>query len=234
MTKGDADYAYLLSIIIPTFNEAGTIISTLQPLQVLRNKGCEVILADGGSDDATTEQAKPFIDQCVVAEKGRAKQMNAGAHLAQGRWLLFLHADTLLTANFSSFLMALATTKKQWGFFSLTLTGRHIFFRVIEAAINRRSRITSIGTGDQCLFVQRSTFLQVGRFPDMALMEDISLCKTLRKLSSPWVCRDKVLTSSRRWERHGIVKTVLLMWRLRLAYFFGASPDRLVKIYYGE
>ena len=234
MIKADADSSYGLSIIIPTLNEAETIAATLQPLQVLRNKGCEIILADGGSDDATTEQAAPLIDQCVMAEPGRAKQMNAGADLARGRWLLFLHADTLLPANFSSFLMALKTTNKQWGFFALTLTGQHIFFRIIEAAINARSKITSIGTGDQCLFVQRATFVDIGGFADMALMEDIHLCKTLRKLSSPWVCRDKVLTSSRRWEQHGMIKTVLLMWRLRLAYFFGASPDRLVKIYYGE
>ena len=234
MIKADADYTYLLSIIVPAFNEAETITSTLQPLQLLRNKGCEIILADGGSDDATTEQAAPFIDQYVNAEKGRAKQMNAGAGIARGRWLLFLHADTLLPANFSTFLMSLATTQKQWGFFSLTLTGRDIFFRLIEAAINVRSKLSSIATGDQCLFVQRSVFQHIGGFADIALMEDIHLCKTLRKLSSPQVCDDKVLTSSRRWQRHGIVKTVLLMWYLRLAYFFGVSPDYLAKVYYGR
>ncbi|MDG1772854.1 MAG: TIGR04283 family arsenosugar biosynthesis glycosyltransferase [Oceanicoccus sp.] len=224
----------LLSIIVPTLNEAETITATLQPLQMLRNQGCEIIIADGGSDDHTAEQAAPWVDQLVVTEKGRARQMNAGADLAQGRWLLFLHADTLLTANFSSFLISLASTEKQWGFFSLSLTGRHIFFRVIETAINLRSRLTSIGTGDQCLFVKKALFLQLGRFPEIALMEDVSLCKTLRQHSSPWVCIDKVLTSSRRWEQHGILKTVGLMWRLRLAYFLGASPDRLVKIYYGR
>ena len=233
MTKRESDYSYLLSIIIPTLNEAETIEATLQPLQALRHKGCEIILADAGSDDNTAQRAVSLVDQCVVAEKGRAQQMNAGADVAQGRWLLFLHADTWLTANFSSFLTALATTKKQWGFFPLTLSGSHFFFRIIEKAINFRSKVSSIGTGDQCLFVKKSVFLEVGRFPNVALMEDVSLCKTLRKRSSPWVCSDKVLTSSRRWEQHGILKTVLLMWRLRLAYFLGVSPDRLVKMYYG-
>ncbi len=231
MTKQDT---CLLSIIIPVLNEADSIVSTLQHLQRWRKKGCEIILADGGSNDDTVVKAAPFIDKSVVAEKGRARQMNAGAELAQGHWLLFLHADTLLTANFSDFLGRLSTSSKQWGFFSLTLTGRHIFFRVIETAINLRSKFTSIGTGDQCLFVRRSTFIEVGRFPEIALMEDISFCSRLRKLSPPWVCPDKVLTSSRRWEHYGIVKTVLLMWRLRIAYFLGASPDRLVKIYYGQ
>ncbi|ARN73070.1 TIGR04283 family arsenosugar biosynthesis glycosyltransferase [Oceanicoccus sagamiensis] len=234
MTERDSPPSYLLSIIIPTFNEADAIESSLLPLQNFRDNGsCEIILADGGSDDNTVALATPWIDQSVSADKGRARQMNAGAALAQGRYLLFLHADTLLTANFSTFLTELAVTHQRWGFFCLSLTGRHGFFRVIETAINWRSRLTSVATGDQCLFVDRATFLKAGCFPDMALMEDVALCKVLRQQSSPWVCKDKVLTSSRRWEQRGMLATVLLMWRLRLAYFLGASPDRLVKIYYG-
>jgi rSAM/selenodomain-associated transferase 2 len=174
-----------------------------------------------------------LVDQWVVAEKGRAKQMNKGASLARGRWFLFLHADTLLPVNFSSFLAALAMTKKQWGFFPLSLSGRHVFFRVIETAINLRSRLTAVATGDQCLFVSRRAFFEAGFFPEIALMEDVSLSKILRQVTAPLVGPEKVVTSSRRWERHGIIKTVLLMWRVRLAYFLGASPDRLVKIYYG-
>jgi rSAM/selenodomain-associated transferase 2 len=222
-----------LSIIIPTLNEVDIIERTLQCLAPLRQQGCELLVADGGSHDNTLTRIENLIDHGLIATKGRSLQMNAGAKLATGQWLLFLHADTQLPKDISCFLDFLQTTQSRWGFFCLRLSGPHFSFRIIEAAINIRSRLSSVATGDQCLFVRRDMFESLGGYPQIPLMEDVAMSKVLRKKSKPFCWRSPVMTSSRRWEQAGIAKTVLLMWRLRLAYFFGVSPQRLAKLYYG-
>jgi rSAM/selenodomain-associated transferase 2 len=222
-----------LSIVIPTLNEASVIARALTQLQPLRETGAEVILADGGSTDNTLSLAESMVDKVVGASKGRATQMNAGAKHARGSWVLFLHADTQLPNDISQWWRSTQTNPSRWGFFLLRLDGKHWLFRCIEFAINRRSRLTQVATGDQCLFIQKQCFEQMGGFKDIPLMEDVAFSKTLRRLCKPIVWRSPVTTSSRRWEQRGILKTVLLMWRLRLAYFLGASPHRLSKIYYG-
>ena len=121
---------------------------------------------------------------------------------------------------------------KQWGRFDVRLSGTHRLFRVIEFFMNWRSRITGIATGDQAIFVKREAFDEVGGFPRLALMEDVSISKRLKKISRPFCSRLMVVSSSRKWEEKGIVSTILLMWRIRLAFFFGAHPDRLARIYY--
>ena len=221
-----------MSIIIPAFNEAEVLNESLIHLQPLRAAGIELVLADGGSTDDTVNISTPLVDQLVRAPKGRARQMNAGAKVAKGEWLLFLHADTHLPHNFHQCLTQITSSALVWGFFSLRLDGVHWFFRCIEFFISLRSRITRVATGDQCLFIQSKAFKQVGTYPDIPLMEDVAISKKLRVMSKPFVCNSPVLSSSRRWERHGVLKTVLLMWRLRLAYFFGSSPQTLVRIYY--
>ncbi len=217
-----------LSIIVPTLNEQQTIETCLSHLQSMRNLGVEVIVSDGGSADRTPEVAKSFVDELVCSEPGRARQMNAGAAVANGKYLLFLHADTKMPSDFS--LTSLG--KAQWGFFPVKLSGSAWPFRVIETAMNLRSKTTGIGTGDQAMFIRSELFHRVGGFADIPLMEDVEFCLRLKVICRPTLAEGFVVTSSRRWEQQGICRTVLKMWRLRLAYFLGASPHNLVQQYY--
>ncbi|MFC1748656.1 TIGR04283 family arsenosugar biosynthesis glycosyltransferase [Pseudomonadota bacterium] len=219
-----------ISIIIPTFNEVDNIEETLLPLQAWRQQGHEIILADGGSHDETIALAEPLVDQVVNSPKGRANQMNCGAKNTNGDVLLFLHADTRLPHN-SPRLIRHALQQKQWGRFDVALTGQHRMFRVIEFMMNQRSRLTGIATGDQAIFVTRALFEKINGFAKIPLMEDIEFSKRLKKNGQPACVHNKLTTSSRRWEEYGIFKTILLMWRLRLAYFFGAKPEQLKKSY---
>jgi rSAM/selenodomain-associated transferase 2 len=224
----------LLSIIIPTLNEAQAIAEKLPSWQLLQRAGCEIIVADGGSDDNSLSLLCSQVDQLLNSERGRAKQMNVGAAAAAAPWLLFLHADTELTVNTKVFLQQLAASDAAWGFFRLRLSGKQWLFRVIERAINWRSGITLVATGDQCLFVRAEVFRCLSGFADIPLMEDVELCKRLRQLTKPLIISQAVVTSSRRWQQRGIIKTVWLMWSLRLAYFLGVSPQRLAQSYYGR
>lgn len=226
--------AVLLSIIIPVYNEAASLADFLQPLQRLRVLDCEIIVVDGGSDDDSLTVAAPWVDRLLNCELGRAQQMNCGAALANGAWLLFLHADTQLPHSIPLLLQLLASQSFSWGFFPVALSGKATSLRVIERAISLRSRLSTIATGDQAMFVERSLFDRVDGFALIPLMEDIALSKQLRRHSQPYIWHEPVQTSSRRWERDGIVRTVLLMWGLRLGYFVGLSPESLVRIYYGR
>jgi rSAM/selenodomain-associated transferase 2 len=222
------------SIIIPTLNEEPSILSCLHALQPLRDR-CEIIVVDGGSKDNTRSLAQPFPDKLVISRKGRASQMNAGAQLAKGAYLIFLHADSLLPANaFDHLVQSLNTSRnspQQWGRFDVELSGKHFMLKVIALFMNWRSRITGIATGDQAIFVSKTLFDSVGHYPEIALMEDIALCKKLKKISPPVCLSSKVTSSGRRWEQYGIGKTILLMWSLRLRYFFGTDPQALAVLY---
>lgn len=221
-----------ISIIVPVLNEAETITATLQHLQKCRQQGHEVIVVDGGSEDDTIARANALVDKVLVSRCGRALQMNAGAERASGEGLVFLHADTLLPANACARLIDIFEQGKQWGRFNVRLSGQYWFFRVIETMMNLRSCFTSIATGDQAIFVLKSVFSKVGGFPEIELMEDIVLCRKLRSSSRPVCLKDRVITSSRKWESNGIMHTVFLMWRLRLMYFFGVPADKLARLYY--
>ena len=216
-----------LSIIIPVLNEADSIAAALKRLP----DSAEVIVVDGGSTDNTVAIASVTADRVVASEAGRAKQMNAGAHVAQGDVLVFLHADTQLPVQFEHALSAFTQSTHAWGHFHVRLDDPRFMFRVIETMMNVRSRLTSVATGDMTLFVRRRVFKESGGYADIALMEDIEISKRLRCLSKAFVVRDRVVTSARRWQAGGILRTVLLMWRLRLLYFFGASPDHLARAY---
>lgn len=218
-----------VSIIIPVFNEADHIVAHLKRLKkVVADIPAEIIVVDGGSEDATLALATPYVDHAITATKGRAKQMNAGAKLATNDCLLFLHIDTLLPDQAFNFL----TTPVQWGFYKVKLSGRSWCFRVIEKMMVWRSSLTRIATGDQCIFVNNELFTSIDGYADIPLMEDVELCKRLRKIAQPIITHTSVTTSSRRWERKGILRTVWLMWCLRAQYFLGVSPDVLVKKYY--
>lgn len=221
-----------LSIVVPTLNEAEGIVSCLQPLQPLRRRGVEVILTDGGSRDDTVKAAAPLVDDVVCSPPGRALQMNAGARAASGGVLLFLHADSLLPCDADGLILrGLAATGRRWGRFDVRLSGNAGMLRVVEWTMNTRSRLTGIATGDQGMFVERALFDEVRGFPEMPLMEDIALSANLKRFSRPLCLAATLTTSSRRWEKHGIWRTIALMWRLRLAYFLGAAPSRLEEIY---
>lgn len=217
-----------VSIIIPTLNEVLGIERCLKNLQSLRERGVEVIVSDGGSTDGTRELAILHADHVIDSDPGRALQMNTGALQANGEFLLFLHSDTSLPTEFSQAWL----TGLVWGFFPVKLSGNAWQFRLIERAINLRSRLSGIGTGDQALFIRRTLFESIGGFANIPLMEDVELCRRLKADSGPVIQKDPVTTSSRRWEQRGIIRTVMQMWRLRLAYFLGASPSNLVKQYY--
>jgi rSAM/selenodomain-associated transferase 2 len=221
-----------ISIIIPVLNEAPLIVQTLFGLQPWRAAGHEVIVVDGGSKDDSAILSWPLADQVILADRGRSRQMNAGARIAKGDILLFLHADTFLPKSADqSIIDGLKGQGRRWGRFDVQLSGRHYFFRIIQHLMNLRSRFTGIATGDQAIFVRRRLFEAVGGFPDIDLMEDIALSRILKRYGRPLCVRQWVVTSSRRWGQRGILRTVLQMWRLRLAYALGADPKRLARLY---
>lgn len=220
----------MLSIIMPVLNEAAGIEAALQALAPLRRRGVEIIVVDGGSRDGTPGLAYPFADQVMQAPRGRATQMNAGAACAQGDVLLFLHADTRLPDEADRLAIeSLAQSDRAWGRFDVRFDGKRLPF--IAFMMNWRSRATGIATGDQAMFVTRDAFDRAGGFPPIALMEDVALSARLKRLGRPLCLRAKAIVSPRRWQRRGVLRTVLLMWKLRLAYFFGADPVRLAKAY---
>lgn len=221
------------SIIVPTLNEASSIPACLSALQLLRNRA-EIIVADGGSSDNTETLARKWADRIVHSPRGRARQMNLGAEIATGDVLIFLHADTFLPPDALGRIEQQLETNGEWGRFDVQLSGRHFMFKVIALFMNWRSRLTGIATGDQVLFVTKKAFISAGGFPDIALMEDVALSKALKKISRPICLKAKVVSSSRKWQQHGIIRTILLMWSLRLQYFFGADPEILARRYYGK
>jgi rSAM/selenodomain-associated transferase 2 len=223
-----------LSIIIPVLNEASTIVASLERLALLRARGADVIVVDGGSADNSAALAKPLADAVVVSDRGRAVQMNAGAAVARGDVLLFLHADTRLPPDADRPIFdGLRESARAWGRFDVKIEGSHRLLPLIASSMNARSRLTGIATGDQAMFMTRDAFHAAGGFPEMALMEDIELARRLKRISRPLCLHACVVTSGRRWESRGVVRTILLMWRLRLAYFFGAKPEQLARRYEG-
>jgi rSAM/selenodomain-associated transferase 2 len=220
-----------LSIIIPVLDEAKGLASHLAGLEVFRARGVEVIVVDGGSTDETVEHAKRGADHVLTAPRGRASQMNAGARIARGEVLLFLHADTRPPADADRAIAAAIGQGSLWGRFDVTIEGRHRLLRIIGALMNGRSRLTGIATGDQAIFVTRAAFAAVDGYAQVPLMEDVLLSRALKRLGWPACLRERAITSGRRWERQGVLRTVLSMWRLRLAFFLGADPRRLALAY---
>jgi rSAM/selenodomain-associated transferase 2/rSAM/selenodomain-associated transferase 1 len=222
-----------LRIVIPVLNEGAALTKRLLRLQSLRAQGAELVVVDGGSTDESWARARPWVDRLLCCEPGRAQQMNLGAAdtlRSQADALLFLHADTQLPKDAFAAIQA-ALQRSVWGRFDVQLESSDWRLRIVQTMMNLRSRLTGIATGDQAMFVKAPLFQTLGGFPNQLLMEDIELSKRLRKQSRPACLRQMVITSARKWERVGVWRTVLLMWRLRLAYFFGASPTALAESY---
>lgn len=217
---------------MPCLDEAPGIIDTLLALQPLRARGAELIVVDGGSTDPTPVIARRWADRVLSAPRGRAVQMNAGAAAARGEILLFLHADCMLPESADGLIIdGLNRARRHWGRFDVRIAGRNPLLRVVGACMNARSRFSGIATGDQGLFVTKSLFEAAGKYPEIGLMEDVALAKTLKRFGPPLCLRHRLTTSGRRWEQHGLLRTILLMWRLRLAYALGASPEKLAARY---
>lgn len=220
-----------ISLVIPVLNEEELIEAALQRLQHWRPMA-EIILVDGGSEDETVLRSRALCDRVVQAQRGRARQMNAGAAAARGRYLFFLHCDTVLSID-PRHLASILTEAPCWGYFRVRLSGSTWPLRAVAFFMNLRSWLSRIATGDQVLFVRWALFEKVGGYADIPLMEDIELCGRLRRLAAPRRIRQAVITSSRRWEKNGVLRTIITMWRLRLAWWLGANPGRLAERYHG-
>ena len=223
-----------MSIIIPVLNEA-TNLERLLPDLPERCPGAEIIVVDGGSTDGTLQVIERFpCVQLLPNLRGRATQMNTGASEAQGEVFCFLHADTVLPHGaLEAIRTALADPRIVGGRFDINLDSPKLAFQVIAFFMNLRSRLTRIATGDQAIFVRRKIFMQMGGFPNIPLMEDVEFTKRLKRQGRIACLPLRVTASARKWEREGVMRTVLLMWTLRLLYFFGISPARLHRLYYG-
>lgn len=225
----------VVSFIVPVLNEAASIRTFLELLRADCRQHCEIIVVDGGSHDGTAALAARACDRVVQSARGRAVQMNSGARQAVGKILCFVHADSQLPQHADQTISdALSRGIRKWGRFDVRLSGTHPLLRVVERLMNWRSRLTGIATGDQALFMTTALFESVGGFPEIALMEDIAMSRKLKSAGPPICLSRRLITSSRRWEKHGIVRTILLMWKLRLLYFFGVDPAQLARRYYGR
>jgi rSAM/selenodomain-associated transferase 2 len=223
-----------VSVIVPCLNEADILEARLGALQPLRHVGHEVILVDGGSTDGSVELAGPLADLVLRSPPGRAAQMNLGAREARGSVLWFLHLDCEAPPGAASALCGALGAGRGWGRFEVRLSGRAPLLRVVERMMSLRSRLTGIATGDQGIFVRRSLFESVGGFAEIPLMEDVELSAKLKRVTPPVVVPLRLLASSRRWERDGVLRTIATMWFLRAAFWLGADPVRLARVYYPE
>jgi rSAM/selenodomain-associated transferase 2 len=230
----------LISVIIPVFNEALTLPRSLPPLvAAMQAYDLEIIIADGGSTDATLAIAHEFgVKTLVSPEPGKANQMNAAAAIAQGEILLFLHADTQLPPDFPVLVQAVWSEQRQHhgqlpiaGAFDLAIDGTGWALRWIELTVKWRSRWLSLPYGDQALFLPKTTFQAVGGFPAIPIMEDFVLVRHLRKMGKIAIVPRSVLTSARRWQQLGVWKTTLINQLIILGYYCGVSPHRLARWY---
>jgi len=219
-----------ISIIIPVLNEEDSIKPLLQQLQKIRQQGHEVIVVDGGSTDKTVSLSELLADKVITSSAGRAIQMNKGASHSKNEILWFLHADTLIPEGAIKHIQH-ALKNRLWGRFNIHLSGKNILFRIIGTMMNLRSCLSGIVTGDQGIFIDKLLFNQTGGFPNIPLMEDIAISKNLKKFSRPACVKEKLITSSRRWEKNGILSTVFLMWKLRFLFWLGVSANKIALQY---
>ena len=222
----------LISIIIPTINEIENLSNLLENIKKSKQADkVEIVVVDGGSTDGTIEYADKYADLTISAQLGRASQLNAGAEVAQGKHFWFLHADSILDFNiFSQYLHVISSSA--WGRFDIQINNPKLIYLLISSLINFRSKLSKIATGDQGIFISKELFYQVGKFPQLDLMEDVALSAKLKKHSSPFCSKLKIKTSARKWQKEGVLKTILLMWKLRLLYFFGVNTKTLARLYY--
>ena len=230
-----------IAAILPVLNEAAHLEEILSAL-LEDHHFDEIIVIDGDSTDASVEVVCKFmasvapdanpVPRLIQSPRGRARQMHAGAQAADADILLFLHADSALPPGAADDIRDVIDRGCLWGRFDVRLSGHQLLFRVIERLMNWRSRLTGIATGDQGIFVRRDIYQVAGGFRLLELMEDVEFCSRLKWFGKPACLHRPLVTSSRRWEKNGIIRTVLLMWTLRFLYWLGVSPARLARWYY--
>lgn len=226
-----------IAIIIPTFNEEGALPQTL--LHLRQQQFSEVIVVDGGSQDQTVSAAKSHLSglaqnkaHVILADRGRARQMNTGAAEVKSDILLFLHADTQLPMNSRTDIeRVMENPQCVGGRFDVQFEQDRGWAWVISRLMNLRSRWSGIATGDQAIFVRHEIFEHMGGYADIPLMEDLEFTKRLKHLGEVASLRSKVTTSFRRWEQRGALQTILQMWTLRFLYWIGLSPHTLRQFY---
>jgi len=223
------EYAQI-SIIIPVLNEADNIESVINQIQKTEN--IEIIIVDGGSQDHTVEIAQSLGVKVIVTQRGRALQMNAGAKIATGEILLFLHGDTQLPTEFEK------DVRKIWindniiaGAFQLKIDNSQWSLRLIEKTVFWRSKYLQMPYGDQAIFVKTSTFWEVGGFPEQPIMEDFEFIRRLNRLGKIEILSSSVITSGRRWQKLGVFKTTLINQFVVFGYYLGISPIKLSQWY---
>ncbi len=222
-----------LSIVIPTLNENLYITNQENYFKSLIKQGHEIIVVDGGSIDGTVESAKRLGCKCISTKASRGYQLHIGANASINNVLVFLHADTILPPTTVKYInSSLSNSNSNWGRFNAMFSDNNLIFKVIAWFMNKRSCITGIVTGDHTLFIKRDTYFDCGGFADIPIMEDIEISKRLKKHSNPICLTKAVITSSRKWEKKGIVNTIFMMWILRAKFYFGVSAEQLVKQYY--
>lgn len=239
------DHANQLLIVLPTLNEGARIVALLSKLQAARIAGAQVVLVDGGSRDDTCAQAFGLVDDLTTSPPGRGEQIALGIARSMREYIWMLHADSTITEQHYAAVLAAFERGAVWGRFDIAIeqdpsSGRSAGWlragalRCIAFMMNLRTRLTGIVTGDHGIFCRRSALQRVGGFPRQPLMEDIEVSRRLRTVAWPSALPIALGTSGRRWEKRGVLSTVLLMWTYRLRYFFGAAPASLARDYYGE
>ena len=219
-----------VSAVVPVLNDGEALVRLLADLRGAPD--LEVVVVDGGSEDDSVVAAR-CADVVVTSAPGRGRQLHAGVDRASGDWLWFLHADSRVSG---AVLGALddCLTNPGWGFCRVRLDGTGWPLRMVETAMNWRSGITGIATGDQGIFAHRRLLEAIGGVPALPLMEDIECCRRLRRLARPRRVGPPLVTSARRWQRDGTMSTVLLMWWLRMRYWAGADAFELARRYYAN
>ncbi|HEX3034842.1 MAG TPA: TIGR04283 family arsenosugar biosynthesis glycosyltransferase [Thermodesulfobacteriota bacterium] len=223
----------MISVVVPTYNESTTIEDTLNKLLKILLPNDEVIIVDGESEDNTQEIVRTFPQVKLISSKrGRAIQMNVGAQKAKNQYLLFLHADNIISSDCLSMLRGeIRSNRHSWGWFPIRLNSSRLIFKILEAGANLRLRLTGTPLGDHGIFVKKEIFDKIGGFPEIPIMEDLEFVRKVKSITKGVQINCPIGTSVRRFEKSGILKTFLTMWVLRILYYSGISMEKLSRYY---